>query len=572
MGDGLLIKRLVSFLESRQLHSGAGDSVVKLTAREHQGVTVVILYIQETLLRTKKPIRNIFMLECLLQNRKTISHDSQIFFLVNTQIIKLFQTLDLDLITNEKDFLVCWNSVIEEKSLSLWYSAKTDCVDLDSNCYSGSSYKTIQNSWFMNKVIKPQNKSLQKIFLPFYKSLLADGMESGSTPLIRTRKYKLRLNSLQKKILEKHRHNYRYCYNKAVSLINGRSDIVSDTTDAFSGKIEKKASCVNYSKFDLRNIIVPAECNSRTPWLLQSGSNIRSQAVFEAHSRFKTCISNITAGNINHFELKYKTKKSNSWTMDIDKSNITTYETPGNKTGFSLYEETGVIHTTEKFEINKDCKIHFDGRNYFIVVPYEKKKTTVDINKHYFCALDPGSRKFQTLYSPEEEVINIGERASDKLYALLLNLDTAVSKKNKKLETKLRIRILNLQNELHNKVSRFLCENYQNILIPKLTKENDIISKKNRKIKTKTVRQMVVLGHCKFVEKLKTKASEYADVQVKVVTEEYTSQTCLKCHRLTKTSSETYKCNHCLFQIDRDLLGSRNILLKDWNLLKIQKC
>ncbi len=372
--------------------------------------------------------------------------------------------------------------------------------------------------------------------------------------------------------MEKHRNNYRYCYNKAVSLINDKSDKISDTREAFAGKIEKKSSCNSYSKFDLRNLIVPSECNSRTPWLLESGSNIRSQAVFEAHSRFKTCISNITAGNINHFEMRYKSKRPVSWTMNIDKTNIKMYDTSDKCTAFSLYEESGVFYSNEKFKIDKDCKIHFDGRNYFILCSYEKFKNDSIKDKQYFCSLDPGSRKFQTLYSPEGEVINIGERASDKLYCLLLNLDEAISNKDKKLQVKLRIRIANLQKELHDKVSRFLCENYNNIIIPKLTKENDIISKTNRRIKSKTVRQMVVLGHCKFIEKLKTKASEYTDVQVKIVTEEYTSQTCPKCHKLTKTSNETYKCKYCFFEMDRDFLGSRNILLKDWNLLKIQKC
>ncbi len=381
----------------------------------------------------------------------------------------------------------------------------------------------------------------------------------------------MKLNSIQKRILEKHRNNYRYCYNKAIYLINSNSETNYNNTGIFSGKIEKKSSYMGYSKFELRNLIVPSECNSRTPWLLESGSNIRAQAVFEAHSRYKTCLSNISSGNINYFNMKYKSKRSKPWTINIDKSNIKMYDAYGKQTAFSLYEETGVIYSNEKFKIKNDCKIHFDGINYFILVP-EEKSLYEESHKQYFCSLDPGSRKFQTLYSPEGEVINIGERASDKLYCLLLNLDEAISQKNKHLEMKLRIRISNLQKELHNKVSRFLCENYHNIIIPKLTKENDIINKKTRKIKTKTVRQMVVLGHCKFIEKLKTKASEYTDVQVKIVSEEYTSQTCLKCHKLTKTSNELYKCKHCLFEIDRDFLGSRNILLKDWNLLKIQKC
>ena len=187
--------------------------------------------------------------------------------------------------------------------------------------------------------------------------------------------------------------------------------------------------------------------------------------------------------------------------------------------------------------------------------------------ENWSCALDPGVRKFQTLYSGESEAIMIGDRASTRIYNLLINIDNAISNKNKSLEIKLRHKVKNLQKELHDKTSRFLCENYNVIYVPKLTKNNDIIKKENRKIRNKTVREMVLLAHCKFVEKLKTKADEYANVKVNVVTEEYTSQICPNCHKRTKIQGEIYTCQFCGHREDRDLIGSRNILLKSWNLL-----
>ena len=75
---------------------------------------------------------------------------------------------------------------------------------------------------------------------------------------------------------------------------------------------------------------------------------------------------------------------------------------------------------------------------------------------------------------------------------------------------------------------------------------------------------MIVLGHCKFVERLKTKAEEFANVQVNIITEEYTSQKCLRCCKNTKVTTEIYKCKNCNFTMDRDFLGSKNILLKNW--------
>lgn len=388
--------------------------------------------------------------------------------------------------------------------------------------------------------------------------------------MIRTRKYRLKPNSFQKNLLEKHRNNYRFIYNKAINILdspkikNHEFETLLTRLNTKKEKIEKSSSSNYYSKFDLRDLIVPESANSRTPWVLDSGSQIRANAVFEAYKNFETNIDLVKNGKKKFFHIKYKTKKDKKWTINVSKENISTKEYK-NRTEFSLYKKSGFIKTTEKFEINHNCSIHFDGIHYYILVPYEKpvKESRAD---NFFVALDPGVRKFQTCYSPDSNVNIIGVNASEKIYKLLLMIDKAISNKNKKLETKLRLRVKNLQNELHDKTSRFLCENYRTIYVPKLTSDNDII-KKSRKIKTKTVRNMVLLAHCAFVEKLKTKALEYKNIKVQIVTEEYTSQTCIKCHTRTKTSNEIFKCKNCCFKIDRDILGSRNILLKTWNLM-----
>jgi putative transposase len=306
--------------------------------------------------------------------------------------------------------------------------------------------------------------------------------------------------------------------------------------------------------------------NSRNQWVLETGRSIRSKAVFEAHENWKTNVYKVVKGQQKFFNLRYKSKKDMKWTIDLEHANITTRKDWKNRTEFSLYTETGFIKTTEDFEIEKDCSIHFDGKYYFILVP-QHRPVKESKAENFHVALDPGQRKFHVAYSPLGGINIIGKNASEKIYKLLLMIDKCISTGNKKLEIKLRRRVSNLQLELHNKTSSFLCDNYRNIYIPKLTSGNDIIKKTKRKLKTKTVRAMVILAHCKFVEKLKTKALEYTNVKVHIVTEEYTSQTCLNCHNRTKTTQEIFKCDTCGFKIDRDILGSRNILLKTWNLM-----
>lgn len=390
-------------------------------------------------------------------------------------------------------------------------------------------------------------------------------MEKENTKeIIRSRKYRLKINSIQKKTFNQWEQHYRFIYNKCIGIINGRGDSIFDTKSIVSrlGPIEQTASVSNYyTKFGLRNLVANEEVNCRNTWIFKTGYSLRCNAAFEAHEAYTTNLKKLKKKLIKFFNLRFKTKKALSWTINLSKDNIIQKD-PRN---FLIYDSNGIIKSTEDIPlIQKDCKLHYDGKHYYIIVPEEIQKKTSPA-KNWFCSLDPGLRKFQTLYSPDDnKSAVIGKKASETIFKLLLKLDKC---KEACKKIKLVNKIKNLQKELHDKVSRFLCENYNNIYIPKLSKDNDIISKKNRSLTKKSVRNMNILAHCKFVEKLKTKANEYTNVNVHVITEEFTSQTCLNCKKRTKTSNETFHCNHCGFTVDRDYLGSCNILLKQWGLM-----
>ena len=368
------------------------------------------------------------------------------------------------------------------------------------------------------------------------------------------------MNSIQIKTFKIWKDHHRYSYNKAINILN------EDNERPLYNGIKPENSNVFYSKLELRNLITPADACSRIKWILETPKAIRESAVFEASKNLKSAVSNLKNGHIKYFNLRYKLKKDLKWTIGIPKESLKIHENGD----LGIYEERTTmfrIRTTEKINtIKNDCTIHFDGLHYYICIPKEVEIKTNN-NYNWMCSMDPGTRKFQTIYSPDNDNYTvIGNRASTILYNNLIRLDKLLSNKNSKNKLKilkLRLRIQNLQSELHYKSVNYLCENYKNIYIPKLTKENDII-KKERKINTKTVRNMVILGHCKFVERLKTKAETFRDVKVHVITEEYTSQKCFHCKKYTKTTLEIYKCKSCNFTIDRDMLGSTNILLKNW--------
>lgn len=570
---------LVHFMESQKIHLGHGQTMIKLSIKEHQAINVYIGYLQKAMDQIQNQDVNknkvLYTVEYHLENKKMILKDNVYILVVNIQIIELLKTLDQDSITKDEDFIKYWSCLINGSLTKLLSLQRTDLSDSDLNLSSGYSYKTIQKSWFSITQKSHNLKNLQKTFLPFYKYLLAGGTEKEDIkPQLRTRKVRLILTSIQKQFLKKWNDDARYSYNKAINMMSNeyiKRDPIpflpkgcNLSPEWIKRNVKLSSSNTYTSEISLRNDIVPKERCSHISWILKTPKHIRETAVFEAFRSKKAAVTNIRNGNIKHFSMGYRSKKE-TWSIEIPSDSINVY----NNT-IGLYEDRitfARIKTTEKVrDIKHNCKVYYDGMHYYLCIPEEKEIQTASNTSNWYCSIDPGSRKFSTLYSPESDKYTIiGDRASTKLYTLLIRLDNLISKgKNKRMIKKTRIRIQNLQKELHSKTAHYLCENFKNVYIPKLTKKNDIINTEKRKINTKTVRNMIVLGHCKFVERLKTKANLYTNVKVHIISEEYTSQICLNCSRLTKTTNELYICKYCSFTLDRDVLGSTNILLKNW--------
>ena len=182
----------------------------------------------------------------------------------------------------------------------------------------------------------------------------------------------------------------------------------------------------------MRNLIVPESSCSRIKWILNTPKAIRESAVFESYKNLQSAISNLKNGHIKYFNLRYKSKKLLKWTIGIPKESIKVYQNGD----LGIYEERTTnfrLRTTEKIrEITNDCTIHFDGVYYYICVPKTIQMKRND-KSNWVCSLDPGIRKFQTIYSPDNDsYITIGEKASSVLYSHLLKLDKLLSKKNSK--------------------------------------------------------------------------------------------------------------------------------------------
>ena len=331
----------------------------------------------------------------------------------------------------------------------------------------------------------------------------------------------------------------------------------------------------SYNKLYLRNLITPAEVNGDKPWLLETPKDIRAGAVFEAAKNVKAAFTNLARSNIEHFSMGYKSRKKedgHGWTIDIPKSAL-------RLRGLRHLQVFGdycpwVFETLSRIgPLGMDCKIQYDGVRYFLIVPYERR--VVPPRREGVIALDPGVRTFQTAYTPDGNCYELGRGCCRKLEALCIHLDRVISRERsvpKRLRRtkwamrmqirKLRRRLQDLRDELHYKTSEFLTRTASVILLPTF-ETRDMTRRTTRRLRSRTVRNLSLLSHYKFKQRLIAKAA-VRGVRVMEVSEHYTSKTCGKCGYMHETlgGRRVFECPRCGVVLDRDCNGARNVLLR----------
>jgi transposase len=218
-------------------------------------------------------------------------------------------------------------------------------------------------------------------------------------------------------------------------------------------------------------------------------------------------------------------------------------------------------------KIQHTCRLKNDKGKWFLYIPI-KSSLEKEIALCDSCSLDPGTRKFQTIYS-EENTIKIGIRR-EQLKKLQEKLDNLQSLRSNKLITKskytkknskIQFRIKNLIDELHYQTISYLTKTFQTIFIPKFESQELIKINKSKKFR----RDLLSLRHYTFRERLISKSKMKQGCTVHICTEEYTSKTCGLCGNLNYDlgSNEIYECKKCNLKIDRDINGARNIHIKN---------
>ena len=178
------------------------------------------------------------------------------------------------------------------------------------------------------------------------------------------------------------------------------------------------------------------------------------------------------------------------------------------------------------------CRLSLKYGQYHLAVPYDEKPPPQRENQARVVALDPGVRSFLTWYCAES-VGKIGEGAFFRIQRLCERLDDLLSRAQKspsrrrrnmrRAAGRMRLRIENLVPELHRQAARFLVDNYNVILLPGF-ETSEMVERGRRRIRSKTVRNLLTLAHYRFGMFLRHKAREIGAI-VLSVNEAYTSKT-----------------------------------------------
>ena len=438
--------------------------------------------------------------------------------------------LGLGSISNENNCSSCSKNAQWGESEKLSLPTETDFADLDLNCLSGSSLKTLSNSWFSNKKSFLLNKNWLQTCYPSSPSFQVEFTDSENT-VTRSRKIRVYPNKEQKSILSNWFGASRFAYNKTVELLKH-----PDT------KAQWKSI-----KTDLMQDM--PEWSKEVPYQIKSVA-IRDccQAVSNAKKKFKQ------TGKFQ--EVKFRSKKRGDNNLFIPQTAVS---------------ENGVYHTVlgklktaePLWKPVHDCRMVLQNGRYFVIVPIDVAVKRPENQRLSACALDCGVRTFQTVFS-KELILKVGEHDFQRIFRYCYALDKLISRKKKERSNKfnkamqrIRWKVRDLIDEIHNKLAIALCRLFDVVYIPTF-ETRDMVSK----LKHKTSRAMLGWAHYRFKMKLKSKAEEYS-CKVVDCTEEYTSKTCGNCgHINTIGGKEVWTCKHCGCVHDRDINGARNILFK----------
>ncbi len=429
-----------------------------------------------------------------------------------------------------------WNDLCEAISSRLLLPVEIGSADSDLKYSSSWSSKTVENSWFKTRLFAVHKPNSQSIFSPSFMSNVVECTGKEATNR-KSRKIRLFPSPDQRRLLKQWFGVSRYVYNETVKYLQQPGT---------------KAQWM---------AVAPIILEALPEWAKPVPYQIKKIAVKDACLAVKAAKKGFAKdGKIR--QCRFRSRKDKQQTVFVPKSAI---------------KACGVYHTILGQCLLKEAlpQNFSDGRltlaygEYYLIVSEEVQPRSTE-NQGRVVALDPGVRTFVTFLS-ESSYGWLGVDSNLQIQKLCFKLDKLISRASKALSAqkrrfkkaadRLRAKIQHLVKELHHKTARFLVEHFDVILLPSF-ESSQMVSKSRRKIRSKSVRQMLSLSHYQFKKHLEWKAWESGKVAITTLNEAYTSKTVSWTGEVKKIGGNRVIADGNGNRMDRDLNGARGIFLR----------
>lgn len=525
-----------------------------------------------------------FIVEFHQTNKYLILNDSKHCYRLLSQIVKSLPTLAQVSTTTSQGSPDWWKWYVGNRSEGLWLPSETDSCASDTNS-SRKCVKSMESkSWFtltnttVNKNQRTwKRKNFKRTSCPSLTSSLPDeteknqecsnvldGSKESPNSILKIRLYPTRAEKDQ---LRKMFTTHRKIYNKLVST--SKDDCYALSLKDINRKyrpISQKHSLTNY--LPDYHLAVPEEVMDSTYRDFLKAIKSSKALYFALKEKEKTTTFPT---------LKYKSIRDNTSSIEIRSRTIKVLDRSLRlfPTYFGFKKEDGIAIKEVIPNLNYSVRLQRtrEGRYYVCIPRGIEYEQTINGN---VCAIDPGVRSFITIYDPNGLTVGVDD-SKNYVFNKCLWIDRLQSKlsgsNSKRERHRLRKtiyrgyqRIKSMIADMHHKVSKWMSENYNEVLLP--TFETSQMTSRQKRISSKTTRAMLTWAHYKFKMLLKCKM-ERTGGRVIECGEHYTTKTCSRCGRINRNikAQKIFMCSQCNLVCDRDVNAARNIFLKNEHLL-----
>jgi len=428
-----------------------------------------------------------------------------------------------------KDITPYWND--ECIKISARLSSPDEIVDAIQ--YSN---KTVEGSWFSAVLKYLHQEDSTKLFSAASTESMFSDISLNET-IRRSRKIRIYPKEWTRESFKRWFGIQRYVYNQTVEYLKGINGPRPSWTAVGKTVLDKLPSFCDTVPYQIKKIAVKDACTALT------NGKKKAKATGEP------------------FKLHFKSRKDPVQSCFIPKSAIS-------QNGIYPVVSGHGLRYSESIDVGwDDARLILHNGRYYLTVP-RMVQTTRTENQGRVVAIDPGVRSFLSFYS-ETSIGQIGTHDIGRIQRLCEYLDDLISKisqapsrqkrRMRRAADRIRWKVRDLVDELHHKAARFLVDNFDIILLPTFEVQGMVV-RKARKLRRKSVRQMLTWAHFRFKQFLKSKAFETGKL-VMDVNEAYTSKTNSWTGEIMNVGGREWITVEGL-KINRDINGARGIFLR----------